>query len=85
MGGAGTSWDTQMKVIESGYLHSAYAVPGTILTPFTEAYLYNTHNNPKNQYHNYSCFTDGKPELQTDKVNKQIRDGIWVQTQEVSL
>ena len=85
MGGAGALWDTQMRVIESGYLHSAYAVPGTILSPFTQAYLCNTHNNPKNWYHNYSRFTYEKPEVQTDKVNKQIRDGIWVQTQEVSL
>ena len=36
-------------------------------------------------YQNYSRFTDENPEVQTDKVNKQIRGGIWVQTQEVSL
>lgn len=33
MGGAEISWDTQMKITESKYLHSGNAVPGTVLTP----------------------------------------------------
>lgn len=33
MGGAGISWDTQMKITESKYLQSGNAVPGTVLTP----------------------------------------------------
>lgn len=41
--------------------------------PSTEAYCIIHTITQELVIYNYSCFTDGKPELQTDKVNKTNR------------